>query len=76
MLKLVDGTELTAEVKEAFKKSVTSAYIKLEDGIILSSRNYLKTLKINPQRQKSYENKLWDDLNIFQYLYNSEVLFC
>lgn len=50
MLKLVDGTELTAEVKEAFKKSVTSAYIKLEDGTILSSRNYLKTLKIEDFR--------------------------
>lgn len=50
MLKLVDGTELTAEVKEAFKRGVTNAYIKLEDGRILSSKNYLKTLTLEDLR--------------------------
>ncbi len=50
MLKLVDGTELTEEVKEAFKKSITSAYIKMNDGTILSSANYLKTIKLEDFR--------------------------
>lgn len=50
MLKLIDGTELTEEVKEAFKKSITSAYIKMNDGTILSSVNYLKTIKLEDFR--------------------------
>lgn len=50
MLKLIDGTELTEEVKEAFKKSITSAYIKMNDGTILSSANYLKTIKLEDFR--------------------------
>ena len=50
MLKLIDGTELTEEIKEAFKKSTTSAYIKLNDGTILSSSNYLKEIKLEDFR--------------------------
>ena len=50
MLKLIDGTELTTEVKQAFKKGVTNAYIKLDDGTILSSSNYLKNIKLEDFR--------------------------
>lgn len=50
MFKLIDGTELTEEIKDAFKKKATKAYIKLKDGTILSDENFLKSLKIEELR--------------------------
>lgn len=50
MLKLIDGTELTEEVKEAFKKGVTKAYIKLPDGTEINADNYLQSLELEDIR--------------------------
>lgn len=50
MLKLIDGKTITNEIKDAFKKNVTKAYIKLTDGTILSGEDYLKSIKIEELR--------------------------
>lgn len=56
MFKLIDGTELTEEIKDAFKKKVTKAYIKLKDGTILSGENFLKSLEIEDLRYNEETN--------------------
>ena len=50
MLKLIDGTELTEEIKEAFKKGVTRAYIELPDGTKIDYDNYLQEIEIEDIR--------------------------
>lgn len=50
MLKLIDGTELTEEIKEAFKRGVTKAYIKLTDGTEINADNYLQSLELEDIR--------------------------
>lgn len=56
MLKLIDGKELTEEVKEAFKKGITKAYIKLKDGTIIDNNNYLKDIQIEDLRYNEETN--------------------
>ena len=58
MLKLIDGTELTSEMKEAFKRRVTHAYIKLDDGTILSSSDHLKSVKLEDLRYNEETNNI------------------
>lgn len=58
MLKLIDGTELTSEMKEAFKRRVTHAYIKLDDGTILSSSDHLKSVKLENLRYNEDTNNI------------------
>ena len=58
MLKLIDGTELTSEMKEAFKRRVTHAYIKLDDGTILSSSDHLKSVKLENLRYNEETNNI------------------
>lgn len=50
MLKLVNGREITDEIKEKFKRGLVKSYIKLEDGQIFSSNNYLKSIKLEDLR--------------------------
>lgn len=50
MLKLVNGREITDEIKEKFKRGLVKSYIKLEDGQIFSSNNYLKSIKLEDFR--------------------------
>lgn len=49
MYKLEDGTELTEEVKQAFKRGLTRAYIKFGDTIIDQS-NYLMNVKYRDEK--------------------------
>ena len=50
MLKLVNGREIIDEIKEKFKRGLVKSYIKLEDGQIFSSNNYLKSIKLEDFR--------------------------
>lgn len=49
MYKLTDGTELTAEIKKAFKENETLAYITYEDKI-LAYDDYLTSVSMNEER--------------------------
>lgn len=58
MLRLIDGTELTEEVKEAFKRGVVKCYIKLEDGTIIDNNNYLQNVKFEDLRYNEETNEI------------------
>ena len=49
MYKLEDGTELTEQVKNAFKKGLTRAYIKY-DNIIINQDNYLMNVQYKDEK--------------------------
>lgn len=49
MYKLEDGSELTEEIKNAFKRNTTKAYIKVNDTIIDQS-NYLMNVKYKDEK--------------------------
>ena len=58
MLKLINGETITEEIKNQFKRSATNAYIKLNDGTILGSRNYIKSIKLENLRYNEETNKI------------------
>lgn len=50
MLKLVDGSEITEEIKKAFETGIVKQYLKLTDGTIIDSNNYLQSAKLEELR--------------------------
>lgn len=50
MLKLVDGSEMTEELKKAFEIGIVKQYLKLTDGTIIDSNNYLQSAKLEELR--------------------------
>lgn len=50
MLKLADGSQITEEIKEAFKRGIVKQYLKLKDNTIIDNNNYLQKAKLEELR--------------------------